>query len=260
MKEFNYDKSQIPSRYDHARKLPTETIELWLTTISLCINVAKINKIVDLGCGTGRFVSGLKKYFGGEVVGIDPSAEMLQIAKQKYSRQKIKFVKGVAEKIPLSNSSADLVFLSMTWHHIFDKVEAIKEIHRVLRVGGHIVVRNATKENILEHELFQFFPTAKAMESKRMPSRKEIENTFKAHGFNIVALKTLKQKFAESYEKYFQKIKLRAVSSLAMISDDEFDEGLKKLDVYCKSKDSAEPVCECFDLLIGLKVKESKHD
>lgn len=258
MNEFNYDKSQIPSKYEYARELPHETIELWLNTVASYINVAKINKIVDLGCGTGRFTRGLVEHFGGEVIGIDPSIEMLQIAKQKYSQPKIRFIKGVAEKIPLLNSSVDLVFLSMTWHHITDKVEAIKEIYRLLRIGGYVVVRNATKENIIQlPELFQFFPTAGEIELKRMPSRKDLENLFRMHGFNIVAFITLKQKFAENYEKYFQKIKLRALSGLTMISDNEFQEGLKRLYVYCKSKNSVEPVYEHLDLLIGSKVRRA---
>ncbi len=54
------------------------------------------------------------------------------------------FVQGSSEDIPVAAHSADLIFLSMVYHHIQDKDRACEEFRRVLRPGSYLWIRTST--------------------------------------------------------------------------------------------------------------------
>ena len=136
MESFNYDQNDIHLRYDSARKLPDETVLLWLERVASHVERAKIEVILDLGCGTGRFSGALASFFGAQVYAVDPSAKMLEVAREQACNPRVRFLEGRAEQIPLEEEVADLIFLSMVYHHIEDKAEAFREFRRVLKPEG----------------------------------------------------------------------------------------------------------------------------
>jgi ubiquinone/menaquinone biosynthesis C-methylase UbiE len=75
-----YTDPATAQRYDAARDLPAQTKALWLDAIKSSISTQNIRKILDLGCGTGRFTVALAEAFGCPVAGIDPSEAMLRVA------------------------------------------------------------------------------------------------------------------------------------------------------------------------------------
>ena len=50
-----------------------------------------VSRIVDLGCGTGRYSEPLSVHFQADVIGIDPSEKMLEEARKKSSRNTVIF-------------------------------------------------------------------------------------------------------------------------------------------------------------------------
>jgi ubiquinone/menaquinone biosynthesis C-methylase UbiE len=78
----------------------------------------------------------LAGHFGVEVIGIDPSQKMLDRARQKTRTGKVSYRQGPAEAMPLPDDCADLVFMSISYHHLSDPAAAARECHRVLRQGG----------------------------------------------------------------------------------------------------------------------------
>jgi ubiquinone/menaquinone biosynthesis C-methylase UbiE len=74
---MRYDDTKIPEDYDSGRKLPTKTMEMWLEAIAKNIPKDRIGRILDVGCGTGRFSYYLSKFFNSDLIGIDPSKKML---------------------------------------------------------------------------------------------------------------------------------------------------------------------------------------
>ena len=109
------------------------------------LDVAPDAVIVDVGCGTGsalRWVAARAP--GGELVGVDPVPQMLEIARERAADhpegQRIDFREGLAEKLPVGDDHADLVFAFDSIDHWHDKAAGLAEVRRVLRTDGRLVV------------------------------------------------------------------------------------------------------------------------
>jgi ubiquinone/menaquinone biosynthesis C-methylase UbiE len=143
---------------------------------------------------------------------------------------------GCGEQIPLDNNEVSMVFMSMVLHHLEDMDKTIAEIKRVLSYNGYLVIRNVTKEDINKIAFLNFFPAAKQIDLQRMTTEEDVITSFKANDFNLISCGIVEQIFAQDYEKYYDKISQRGLSALALISDNEFNMGLKRLKQYCEQK------------------------
>ena len=97
--------------------------------------------VLDLGCGTGKFIpklAHLSKFYWA----IDISSSQLKIAKTKTNKLKnIKIMKGSAENIPLESNSVDVIFSSWfigSIHNLRIRRKIIYEANRILKEKGAI--------------------------------------------------------------------------------------------------------------------------
>lgn len=247
-----YTESDAAERYDSARTLPAETTSIWLKALSDAIPEVSVKRILDLGCGTGRFTEALSTTFDCDTIGVDPSAAMLKVATAKGAG-KVEWKHGSAEDIPLPDHSVDLVFMSQVFHHFSRPSLALQEIARVLTPGGHLALRNGTREHNAELEWLKFFPTAAALEDERMPSADRIKTIVTNQGFHEISHQTIWQVFASSHAEYFEKISKRGLSSLIAISDDEFESGLEKFKNWVALQPEDVNVYEPVDLFVFRK-------
>lgn len=102
-------------------------------------NLKKINKILDVGAGTGGMTKFLGKY--GHVTSIENNAYALKLARKR----KVRIIKGDAEKLPFKNGSFDLVTIfDVLYHKKVVNVElAIRESARVISPGGYILLTDS---------------------------------------------------------------------------------------------------------------------
>ena len=110
---------------------------------SIPINEGEI--IADIGCATGVLLELAKqKYPHSRVVGIDPDAGALVIARKRMARSglEVEFHQEFAEVLPLPDISVDICFSTLAFHHMPDDVKrrALEEMKRVLKPGGRIVI------------------------------------------------------------------------------------------------------------------------
>ena len=97
-------------------------------------------KILDLGCGTGILIKKLLSLFpSAEVCGIDPSAEMLNIARQRLPPS-VNLKLGSADKLDFEDNSFDLVISTNAFHYFRDPQTAIREALRVRKPKGCLVI------------------------------------------------------------------------------------------------------------------------
>jgi ubiquinone/menaquinone biosynthesis C-methylase UbiE len=121
-------------------------------------------KLLDIGCGTGRFLDLVKQSWPRlPTVGLDLSEPYIKFAKRHLRRWSwIKLVVGNAESIPAPNASYDAVTSIFMFHELPPKVRRIifRECARVLKPGGRLVlVDSLQRGDQPDYEgLFELFP------------------------------------------------------------------------------------------------------
>lgn len=94
----------------------------------------------DIGAGTGFIAEDLIKR-GLHVIAIDQAEAMLEVLKSKLpSSAQIDCRTGEAESLPIDDNHVDYVFANMYLHHVLDPADAIKEMVRILKSGGVLVI------------------------------------------------------------------------------------------------------------------------
>jgi ubiquinone/menaquinone biosynthesis C-methylase UbiE len=247
-----YTEIETAHRYDSARSLPSQTKTLWLDALKSSIPEREVRKILDLGCGTGRFTAALGKAFECSVVGVEPSSAMLNVA-MSQNEPNVEWKKGQAENIPLENEAVDLVFMSQVFHHVVQPQQALREINRVLTSAGYLAIRNGTREYNKELEWLRFFPEALEIEDKRTPSKQELKESVCGQSFELISQRTIYQLFAASYAEYFEKVSQRGLSALIVISNQAFQGGLHRFQNWVSRQPRDLPVYEPVDLFVFQK-------
>jgi ubiquinone/menaquinone biosynthesis C-methylase UbiE len=97
---------------------------------------AAAGRVLEVGIGSGLNLP----FYGAavaEVIGLDPSAQLLAMA-QRAIRPKlpVEFIEDTAEAIPLENASVDAVLTTWTLCSIPDAARGLREMRRVLKIGG----------------------------------------------------------------------------------------------------------------------------
>ncbi len=109
------------------------------------------NKVIgDLGCGTGFISLGLAGQSPSIVFAIDQSLNMLRELKKEITKQSFNNVypiKSALDELVLFDDSLDAITINMALHHITNPNKSIKEMHRVLKKGGKIVISDVYKHN-----------------------------------------------------------------------------------------------------------------
>ncbi len=102
--------------------------------------------IVDLGCGPGLLSVELCKLMPqAKVMGVDPSAEMLEVASRNVNRAELSNFEtrlGRAERIPMRSDSVGLVVSQSSFHEWQDPRGGLSEALRVLEPGGVLVLKD----------------------------------------------------------------------------------------------------------------------
>jgi len=235
------------NRYNAARHLPEETKAFWMDSLKAILPQGVVGMCLDLGCGTGRFTAVLAQTFACPVVGVEPSEAMLAVARAE-AMPDVEWKQGTAEDIPLESASVGLVFMSQVFHHLSHPQEALREIHRVLMPEGCLVIRNGTEENNEETEWLQCFPEALAFDSKRIPTRRALEEMVCRQPFDQITRQTFRQLFASSYQEYYRKVGQRGLSSLIAVSDAAFERGMERFREWVEKQPPDQPVYEPVDI------------
>ena len=103
-------------------------------------NVHEDRIAADIGCGTGFITEGLVQR-GLSVIAVDGSEAMLSQMKQKFACMNlIDYRLGEAGSLPIQDQTVDYAFANMYLHHVDVPPEAIREMARILKPGGVLVI------------------------------------------------------------------------------------------------------------------------
>jgi ubiquinone/menaquinone biosynthesis C-methylase UbiE len=115
-------------------------------SIGFLAQVKAGDKVLDVGCGSGRLTMAAQGWAGadGQAVGLDPSPEMIQVARKNAERAglKARFELGVVESLTFPDASFDVVLNRLMLHHLPGdlKQRGLTEMRRILKPGGICLV------------------------------------------------------------------------------------------------------------------------
>lgn len=243
---MDYDKTNIPEKYNRGREHGPAFLEQWMSVVASHVDEHAIHRILDLGCGTGRFSEGLAARLNARVVGVDPSNKMLEQARKRPDQIGVSYVCGCAEALPVRTDSIDLIFISMVFHHFTDAHKAVQECGRVLRKRGCICLRTASREQIPKYPYVPYFPASRHILEQRVPSLGAQCDIFEANSVRIVSSDIVVQEIAHDYSTYAEKLSTRTDSILISLDDGAFEAGIKA--VRCEK--SPGPIVEPIDFVV----------
>jgi len=106
-----------------------------LDTLLAQADMPTLGRVLDAGGGTGRVASAIREH-AGEVIIADPSLGMLRQA----DRTRLELACSNSESLPFPNNFFERVIMVDALHHVFDHSQTAREMYRVLKPGGRIVI------------------------------------------------------------------------------------------------------------------------
>lgn len=226
-----------------ARSLPSDGLAAWREAVARHLTPTPGTRLLDLGAGTGAWACAFSAWFPGvEVIAVEPSPAMRSRCRFPGVRD------GNAESVPLPDGGVDAAWLSTVIHHVPDLAAAARELRRVIRPGGPVLIRSAFAGRHEAITLFAYFPAAVRI-LNTFPSVPEVESAFASAGFRRVALEPVPQITAPSLREAAATLRREAHTPLQLISDEEYAEGLERLHKAAEPAASA-PVVDALDLLV----------
>jgi ubiquinone/menaquinone biosynthesis C-methylase UbiE len=243
------DYERMASRYDAGRALPLKSIDRWRAVLAPYMAGSEL-PVLDLGSGTGLWSEALATWFDVSILGVEPSHAMRRAAAAKEYRASVSFVGGDAGHIPLRDLSCGCAWLSTVLHHIPDLRAAARELRRVLPEKAPVLVRNSFGDRLEGITWLRYFPTARSLASRRWPTVDATADAFATQRFAVEALHSIPEVVADDLSAYYERIRLRANSTLTLISDEEFQEGLAALKLDADDTATEGGVVDHRDLLV----------
>jgi SAM-dependent methyltransferase len=95
--------------------------------------------VADVGCGNGGYLAELaRRRHAGPVLGVDLATGMLDAARRRAPRARL--IAGDAAALPLRDHTSDLTLAMHMLYHVPDPRAAVRELRRITRPGGHVLV------------------------------------------------------------------------------------------------------------------------
>lgn len=120
----------------------------------------RVESVLDVGTGTGKFINVLKNIFPeAGITAVDPDSFSLERARKYFPE--VDFLEMSAEKLNFPDDTFDTVSISMALHHLPKVQKGLREIKRVVKPGGYIIINEPISSNLNSsqevHKMFHHF-------------------------------------------------------------------------------------------------------
>ena len=179
-------------------------------------------RVLDIGCGTGRFLAQLAPV--AKAWGVDASPEMLEVARTRAGVAGLKL--GTAEQLPFKDGWFERATMWLV-AHLVDRPRAFAEARRILSADARLAVATFDPSYFDAFWLNELFPSMEAADRERFPTAAELEGTLREAGFEPHILR-LSQHGSLTRTDALERIRGKHISTFDLISDDEYEAGLER--------------------------------
>ena len=228
MRRVDYDTEQYRD-YARGRALGGEQLQTWISAFEAVLPGRRPLAGLDVGSGTGRFTPALARAFG-PVTGVEPSIRMREVAEAQSRYPGVRYLAGSAEDLPVPSGSADYALLFLSWHHVQDKPRAVRELARVLRPGGRLLLRANFSDHHPQPWWLEHFPRGLEVDAAMFQPLHEVIAMFTSAGWRVTSFGTVTEPSAGTRADLLERLRLGTLSLFAQLSPDEQETGLRSLE------------------------------
>ncbi len=197
--------------------------EIWAGAIAKWGKVNKYDRVLDIGCGTGRHSITLAETYGADVCGLDYSGGMLSKANAKRGGC---WLRADASTLPVASGTFDTALLILVLQHVDDEPMAISEAKRALRPGGRLLIATVSHSRIRRH-ISRLFPSLVRLDTDRFMSVPELRWHLADHGFTGIRTGIMRtDKKIEPVEGIVERFRRRFISTLALVPEKDFERNM----------------------------------
>ena len=224
MKAVNYDK--LADNYDFRYQRSYQSNGL-LKNLESIIQNNHINTVLEVGCGTGRWLKAIPSKI--TAVGVDRSIGMLSKA-QTQDRQ-FSLIQGDCHLLPFKFGSFDLVFCINAIHHFENPQKFIRNCKNILKPGRMFVIVCVNPHSNTDiWFIYDYFRGTLETDLQRFPSPNDLEGWLIKAGFKNIEF-NVGEKLQNTFidDEVFP-IPKDYTSQLSLLSDQEYQLGINKIE------------------------------
>lgn len=241
MRSVDYDTEQYQD-YARGRALNEQQLQVWIDAFEAVLPERRPLAGLDIGSGTGRFTPALAGAFG-PVTGVEPSVRMREVAQTRSQHPGVRYLAGAAEDLPVPSDSADYALMFLSWHHVKDKPRAVRELSRVLRPGGRLLLRGNFSDHHPRPWWLGHFPRGYEADAALFQPLHEVIAMFTSAGWRVASFGTVTEPSPGTYADMLDRLRLRTLSFFAQLSPDELEAGFRRLErAVAANPDAPAPV------------------
>ncbi len=261
----NYD--QIAPTYN--RRFEGDQPQPILKALLDIIGLSQIQKVLEVGCGTGFWLAGLEAMAiepaGLKLFGLDLSRGMLQQARVRNAN--VGLIQGRAESLPIEEESFDLIYCVHALHHFTRQQEFVTGCLHWLKPGGMLALIGSDPHPLNpfrprgEWYVYKYFEGVLQTDLARFPSWGQVTNWMIGAGYARIEWQPI-----EDLNDSWQGVQVladpfldkKATSQLALLSEANYQAGLNRMRAAINAAQNAGVELEFhsvihIDMLLGKK-------
>lgn len=229
MRPVDYD-DRLHRGYAEGRALSDAQRTAWARAFAARLPAARPLRGLDLGSGTGRFTPLLAAEFGGPVTGVEPSRRMREQAVAYAAHPRVAYAPGQAEALPLPDGDVDFALSFLVWHHVRDRAAGARELHRVLRPGGTLLLRTELTDRLPALWYIDAFPHGREILDALYEPLSAVRGTFEAAGWELTSVGEVELPAPGTWAEALARLRTRSLSIFEHMREADIDAGFGELE------------------------------
>jgi SAM-dependent methyltransferase len=152
------------------------------------------------------------------------------VAQERSAHPGVRYLAGSAEEMPVPSGSADYALMFLSWHHVQDKPRAVRELARVLRPAGRLLLRGNFSDHHPRPWWLEHFPRGLEADLALFQPLHEVIAMFTAGGWRVASFGTVTEPSYGTRGDMLGRLRLRTLSFFAQLTPDEVEDGLRRLE------------------------------
>jgi 2-dehydro-3-deoxygluconokinase len=227
-------------RFDFTRRLSEKTLGRWLDAITRAGNLSSNSRILDAGCGPGRFAIPLRDSLGCHITAVDCSEDVLRRARDKDCENLIEWLQADLTELDSTLGDRagefDCVWMSSVISQLGEDITTVlPQLHHQLRLGGTLLVRFTPRELIKRIDWFKYFSKAKQAAQERFPNLGATITHITHSGFHIDEVSLFDDQDCITVSEFRDRIMKGGFSWRHLYSSKEIEDCLAQVEKNCQS-------------------------